>query len=405
MIAFLITISICAFLGTNVKADGFTVTISPGSWTMNLGQTKVFTASALGGSEVYSYQWFVDGLTQSEINPEFNYTPTSSGSYTISVIATDPLFGTANSSLVVVVNFVLSVSVAPVSRVLDVGQSQMFTATFSGGSGIVSYQWYLDNSAITGATAYSYTYTGVSAGSHTLYVIVTDSASVPVSKQSDAVSVTVNSALVAPILSASASTVNQDQSSVLSSSVVFTGTFPYSYQWLSRASGAGSYSPINGATSPSYSFVTSGSTVTGTWSFELQVTDAAGAPPVTSNAVSIVVNAVPTVSVSPSSWVMDVGQSKIFTATSAGGSGSYAMYQWYVGGAAQSGATSSTFSYSPGSAGFYSITATVTDSLSTTSAQSSAASVSVAASPSVAVSPVGPVTLDVGQVRGFTATR
>ena len=69
------------------------------------------------------------------------------------------------------------------------------------------------------------------------------------------------------------------------------------------------------------------------------------------------------VSVSPTSWTMDMGQSKTFTAAPSGGSGTYTSYQWYVGGVAQSGATASTFSYSPASVGSHSITVTVTDSL------------------------------------------
>ena len=102
----------------------------------------------------------------------------------------------------------------------------------------------------------------------------------------------VNPALVAPTVSASLGTITQGQTSVLSSSSVSTGTAPYSYQWLSRAPGAGSYSPISGATSSSYSFATSISTATGSWSFLLQVTDAASAV-VNSSAVSIMVNIPP----------------------------------------------------------------------------------------------------------------
>ena len=49
------------------------------------------------------------------------------------------------------------------------------------------------------------------------------------------------------------------------------------------------------------------------------------------------VNSTATVTVSPASWIMDVGQSKTFTATPSGGSGSYKSYQWYVGGSARSG--------------------------------------------------------------------
>ncbi len=80
-----------------------------------------------------------------------------------------------------------------------------------------------------------------------------------------------------------------------------------------------------------------------------------------------------TISISPTSATFNVGQSKTFTATTSGGSGTYTSYQWYLNGFAQSGRTASTFSYSPASAGSYSITATVTDSLGSTSAQSTAA--------------------------------
>ncbi|HLN89380.1 MAG TPA: PKD domain-containing protein, partial [Candidatus Binatia bacterium] len=204
-------------------------------------------------------------------------------------------------------------------------------------------------------------------------------------------------------VSASLGTINQGQTSSLTSSAVSTGTSPYTYQWLQKAPGAGSYSSINGATSSSYPFTTTSSTATGSWSFELQVTDATSAV-VTSNSVSVTVNAVPTVSVSPTSWTMDVGQSKTFSATPGGGSGSYSSYKWYVGGVVQSGATS-TFSYAPGSAGSYSITVTVTDNLGTTSAPSSAASVTVNASPIVSIAPIGPLAMNVGQNQAFTATR
>ena len=93
----------------------------------------------------------------------------------------------------------------------------------------------------------------------------------------------------------------------------------------------------------------------------------------------------PTVSVSPASWAMDVGQSKLFTATPSGGSGTYTSYQWYVSRVAQGGQTASTFSFSSGSVGSYLITVSVTDSSGTTSAQSSAATVTV--NPTVTVSP------------------
>ena len=300
-----------------------------------------------------------------------------------------------------------TVSIAPAgSLTLDVGQVQAFTATDSGGSGTIHYQWYLDSSPVSGATSSTYSYNAAGT-SHSVTCQVTDSASAPVtSPASTAVAVTVNSALVAPTVSASLGTVGQGQTSNLISTTVTTGTNPYTYQWLSEAPGASSYLTISGATSSAYPFTTSGSTTTGTWSFELQVTDSASNHVlVTSSATSVTVNVAPTVTVSPTSWSMDVGQSgATFTATASGGSGSYASYQWYVSGSVQSGQTAQTFSFAPGSVGSYSITVTVSDSLGATSVQSSAAAVTVAASPTVSIAPTGSLTLDVGQVQAFTAT-
>jgi hypothetical protein len=296
-----------------------------------------------------------------------------------------------------------TVSVSPSSWTIDVGQSKTFTATASGGSGsYASYQWYVGGVAQSGATASTFSFAPASAGSYSITVTVTDSSGAT-SAQSSPATVTVNSALVAPTVTATPTTVNQGQTSSLTSTAVTTGTSPYTYQWLQQAPG-GSYVDV-GTNSASYSFVTSSSTAPGVWSFELQVADSTGAV-VTSSAATVTVNIsnVLTVSVSPSSWTMDVGQSKVFSASASGGSGTYASYQWYVGGAAQSGATVSTFSFAPASAGSYSITVTVTDSSGATSPQSSPATVTVAASPTVSVAPVGPLAMDVGQVQTFTAT-
>ena len=74
---------------------------------------------------------------------------------------------------------------------------------------------------------------------------------------------------------------------------------------------------------------------------------------------------------------MDVGQTATFTATASGGSGFYTSYQWYLNGSNQTHQTASTFSYTPTSAGTYSITATVNDSSGATSPQSNIAAVTV----------------------------
>jgi len=83
----------------------------------------------------------------------------------------------------------------------------------------------------------------------------------------------VNSALVAPALTPTPSTVNQGQTSTLTSTAVTTGTSPYTYQWLERLLAA--LTLMSARIQRVFLFFTSGSTATGAWSFELQVTDSA----------------------------------------------------------------------------------------------------------------------------------
>ena len=463
-----------------------TVTVSPTSWTMDIGQSKTFTANASGGSGNYtSYQWYVNGIAQSGENAStFSYSPGTSGSYSITLTVNDSLGATSAQSSAASVNVSTSptVSIAPVDPVtLDDGQSQMFTATPSGGSGPLSYQWYLNDGIISDATDSTYSFNRTT-GLYSVTCKVTDNASTPVTAQSNTVSITVNSAptvtvsptswtmdigqsktftanasggsgnytsyqwyvngiaqsgenastfsyspgtsgsysitltvndsLGATSAQSSAASVNVSTSPTVSiapvdpvtlddgQSQMFTatpsgGSGPLSYQWYLNDG------IISDATDSTYSF----NRTTGLYSVTCKVTDNASTPVTAqSNTVSITVNSAPTVTVSPTSWTMDIGQSKTFTANASGGSGNYTSYQWYVNGIAQSGENASTFSYSPGTSGSYSITLTVNDSLGATSAQSSAASVNVSTSPTVSIAPVDPVTLDDGQSQMFTAT-
>src|SRR5665647_236564 len=171
---------------------------------------------------------------------------------------------------------------------MDVGQVQVFTASFKGGSGAISYQWYLGSSVVASGSP-EYSFSPTSSGSYMISVEVDDS-DFPI--RSPDVSVVVSPALVAPTVSSTPGMVNQGQTSSLTSTAVSTGSSPYSYQWLSRAPGAGSYSLISGATSSSYSFVTSIATATGNWSFILQVKDTVAAA-VNSSVALVTVNIPP----------------------------------------------------------------------------------------------------------------
>lgn len=68
----------------------------------------------------------------------------------------------------------LSVSISPLEATIGVGQSVIFTSNASGGTTPYSFQWYLDNSPVSGATLDSWTFTPTSEGIYFVYLKVTD---------------------------------------------------------------------------------------------------------------------------------------------------------------------------------------------------------------------------------------
>ncbi|MGD0204457.1 MAG: PKD domain-containing protein [Candidatus Bathyarchaeia archaeon] len=82
-----------------------------------------FTATASGGSGSYtSYQWYVNGLlAQSGAAPMMLFTPSSSGSYSITVNVTDSLGATSaqSSATSVTASASPTVSIAPVGSAYD----------------------------------------------------------------------------------------------------------------------------------------------------------------------------------------------------------------------------------------------------------------------------------------------
>jgi hypothetical protein len=183
------------------------ISILPISVTMDVGQSKTFTASVTGGTSPYSYWWgysnssgsgaivyaIAHGPTQANTtatSTTWAFTPSSPGTYIVLCIVADSVggtavtgYGTAGPWANVTVNAALSVTISPTSAViyyLDydgemIYGSQTFTTTVSGGTSPFSYQWYLNGVAVSGATSASWTFTPSKISSYTVYATVTDS--------------------------------------------------------------------------------------------------------------------------------------------------------------------------------------------------------------------------------------
>ncbi len=364
--------------------------ISPNSSTLDVGGQSLIYSVVSNGTPPYTYQWYLNGsAVPNATSSNWTFTPTSSGSYTVYLNVTDSVGVIAiSSTATVTVNTPISASILPSSVIMDLGQSQTFNSTVSGGTGSYSYQWYLNGAPQSNATTAAYTFTPPLTGSNIqIYVIITDN--IGTETPSNTATVTVNGPLSASVLPLSViMDVGQTE---LFPAAVSGGTSPYTYQWYLDGS------PV-GTNSSGYSY----NATAGSHEVYVNVTDSASVSvTVESDTAAVAVNSAVTVSIAPASWTMDVGQAELFTATVSGDTASF-LYQWYLNDSAVSGATGVTWTFAPASAGYYTVYVEVTDAANFT-ATSTTANATVNSALSVSMSPTS-ITLEVDQSQTFNST-
>ncbi len=206
-------------------------------------------------------------------------------------------------------NALPTVSIAPASQTKDVGQTITLTATVTNaGSGTDTFQWYngTQANAISGATSNTYSAIAGATGTFTYNVVITDSNGG--TGQSNIASVNVN-ALPTISITPSAATIDAGQN-VIFTNTVTPGTAPYLYSYTTTSPGAV-------ITGNSIQFPTAG-----TYNVVEYVQDSTGAN-VPSEQVMITVNALPTITLIPSTATIDAGQNVIFTNTVTPGTAPY----------------------------------------------------------------------------------
>ncbi len=226
-----------------------TITTQPSSATITAGQTATFSVTATGTTPL-SYQWKKNGTSITGATAASYTTPaetTADNGAQFTVVVSNSVGSATSNAATLTVNpepLAPSITTQPSSVTITAGQTATFSVTATG-TAPLSYQWSQNGSAISGATSSSYTTPTetTSASGAQFTVVVSNSAG---SATSNAATLTVNPAPVAPSITTQPSSVTITAGQTATFSVTATGTAPLSYQWKKNGTS------ITGATSSSY---------------------------------------------------------------------------------------------------------------------------------------------------------
>jgi hypothetical protein len=327
-----------------------TPTASP-SPTLDVGQTVELSTSASGGSGGYAYTWvgLPAGCTSTS-SESIACAPTAAGPFAISVHVKDSNGGSATSvALALQVDSALvapSVTVTPTS--IDVGQAWAAHAVGeSGGSGIYTYAWTGLPSGCASANASALACVPTGAGAGSVELTVTDSLGSSVGA-SAAFAVFSDPTIAG--LSASRASADFGQSVTFTAAGLAGGSGNATFVWSGLPSGC---APATGGT------VTCTITASGTDLVLVNVTDSNGFSVRAS--VMFVGDSAPSVgppAASPTTTVR--GSSVTFSVEASGGAGPYS-YAWTGLPSGCVAANASSILCTPGAAGTWTISVTVTD--------------------------------------------
>lgn len=270
-----------------------TVSIAPTSGVTDVNHPIYFTGSVSGGTGFYKYQWELNGNIQSDNGTTFVFISASPGIFIVSFLATDlndspeasPYPNVVGIYATITVHSSINVTISSVRNSIDQGQKVNLTSSEVGGTGIYTYQWYMNGLPISGATSATYLFApggSISPGNYSFYLFVQDNAG----NYSYSNNITIRVYLQMSIsVAAFPSNIarGQDSNITLQAS---GGAKPFSFLWYVEVPGSSTYT--KNVTSQNFSFNTKSGTPYGTYSFYVVVSDANGVS-LKSNVVSVIV--------------------------------------------------------------------------------------------------------------------
>src|SRR5205814_699848 len=292
------------------------------------GDTGTFSTTA-SGTGPFNYQWTDNGVViPGATNSNYTVGPVSAGDAGTYCVIISGAANSVTNCATLTVN-VPTTGTGPDDLVLVTGDTGTFSTTASG-TGPFNYQWTDNGVVIPGATNSSYTVGPISAGdAGTNCVIISGAAN------------TVTNCATLTVNAPTTATGHDDLVLVTADTGTFSttasGTGPFNYQWTDNGV------VIPGATNSSYTVGPVSAGDAGTYCVIISV----AANSVT-NCATLTVNT-PTSGTGPDDLVLVTGDTGTFS-TTASGTGPF-NYQWTDNGVVMLGATNSSYTVGPVSAG------------------------------------------------------
>ncbi len=350
--------------GTTFTANGnqdaafsvsFNVTGAPGtSKSWKVAGTLPTGLSVTGGSAVTGGYVF-NGTTKVTLAG----TPTAAANQTLTFTAYDSTGATGNNAKVTCAIKIVSTAAAPAfttqptTQTVTTGNSASFTVAVTG-TPTPTLQWYKDNVALSGQTGTTLTLANVQDTNAGSYTVVATNASAPSGVTSNAATLTVNPAPIAPAFTTQPAAQTVTVGDAVSFTVAVTGTPTPTLQWYKDNSA------LSGQTDTTLSLANVQSANAGT--YKVIATNTGAPSGVSSNAVALTVNpapAAPAFNTQPSTQTVTAGNSASFTVAVSGWP--TPTLQWFKDDAPLSGETGTTLALAnvqDTNAGSYTVVAT-----------------------------------------------
>ncbi|WP_158792560.1 immunoglobulin domain-containing protein [Granulicella sp. L60] len=340
-IAVLLTVIGCGGGWSSNGGQPPVITGQPANQAVPVGQTATFAVTATSATPM-TYQWSLNGTAISGATSSTYTTPATTSAdngavFTVtvtnvagSVTSTPATLTVAIGSATVDPNAPLIIT-QPANQTVQAGQIATFTVTATGAAPF-TYQWYKGGVAIAGANSNTYTTPATTSADSGSTFTVTVANSLGTVTSNPATLTVITPAPTPPSITGEPINQAVTAGQTATFSVTATGTGPLTYQWYQGGVA------IGGATSSTYT--TPATTGTNSGSIYTVVVTSPGGT-VTSTPATLTVNTVPIVVTSPANQTVTAGQTATFNVT-ASGTGPLS-YQWYRGGVAIGGATSSSY--------------------------------------------------------------